>query len=87
MSKKNKKRETLDVTTTFANMNVEGFKWYDPTLEKRLEDKKMGTVQPKVSRREYWQMVRGAFLAAIPAILSITLIFGLLIGFAYLWLS
>ncbi len=87
MPKKRKKPDNLDTTTTFANMNVEGFKWYDPTLEKRLEDRKKGIVPPKISRREYWQMVRGAFVAALPVILMITLIFGILVGVAYLWLS
>ncbi len=87
MAKKKKKKPELDTTTTFVNMNVEGFKWYDPTLEKRLEDKKKGIVPPKISRREYWQMVRGAFAAAVPVILLIMLIFGLMVCFAYLWLS
>lgn len=69
-------------------MNVEGFKWYDPTLEKRIEERKKGTViPPKVSRREYWQMVRGAFAALLPVLLGITVIFGALMGIAYLWLS
>lgn len=90
MSKKSPKRQKpeLDTTTTFANMNVEGFKWYDPTLEKRIEERKKGTViPPKVSRREYWQMVRGAFAALLPVLLGITVIFGALMGIAYLWLS
>lgn len=87
MAKKKKKKPELDTTTTFVNMNVEGFKWYDPTLEKRLEDKKKGIVPPKISRREYWQMVRGAFAAAVPVILLIMLIFGLMVCFAYLWLN
>lgn len=90
MSKNPKKRNKpeLDTTTTFANMNVQGFKWYDPTLEKRIEEeKKMGTIiPPKVSRREYRQMVRGAFAALFPILLGIIAIFGLLYCFAYLWL-
>lgn len=89
MSKKRQKRQKpkLDTTTTFANMNIEGFKWYDPTLEKRLEEKNKGIIPPKVSRREYWQMVRGAFAAMWPFILGIVAIFGALWLFAYLWLS
>lgn len=86
MRKKGKKPENFDTTTTFVNMNVEGFKWYDPTLEKRLEEKKKGIVQPKISRREYWRMVRGAFAAALPIILIMMIIFGLIVCFAYLWL-
>ena len=91
MAKNSKKRNKpeLDTTTTFANMNVEGFRWYDPTLEKRLEERKKhgNTIPPKVSRREYWQMVRGAFSAFLPIILCIIAIFGIMIGFAYAWLS
>lgn len=90
MPKKPKKvKPELDTTTTFANMNVEGFKWYDPTLEKRIEkrEKDGKVIPPKISRREYWQMVRGAFAALWPILLGIIGIFGLLYGFAYLWLS
>ena len=81
-----KKKAELDTTTTFANMNVEGFKWYDPNLEKRIEERK-GVIPPKISRREYWQMVRGAFAAFMPFLLGFMAIFGLLVGIAYLWLS
>ena len=85
--KKKKKRAELDTETTFANMNVEGFKWYDPTLEKRRENQEKGIVPRKISRKEYWQMVRGAFAAFLPVFLGIVLIFGTLVGIAYLWLS
>ena len=87
-AKKAKKvKAELDTTTTFANMNVEGFKWYDPTLEKRLKEKEQGIVHPKVSRKEYFQLVRGAYAALWPILLGIVAIFGTLIGIAYLWLS
>lgn len=90
MPKKSPKRKKpeLDTTTTFANMNVEGFKWYDPTLEKRLNERKKGTViPPKISRREYWQILRGAYYALIPVILGVIAIFGVMVCIAYLWLS
>ena len=88
MSKKAKKpRSELDTTTTFANMNVEGFKWYDPTLEKRLKQKEKGIVQPKVTKREYFRLVRGAYAALWPVLLGVVIIFGALVGIAYLWLS
>lgn len=89
MPKKSPKRPKpeLDTTTTFANMNVEGFKWYDPTLEKRLEERKKGTIiPPKISRREYRQILRGAYLALIPIILGVIAIFGVMFCIAYLWL-
>ena len=88
MSKKAKKpKRELDTTTTFANMNVEGFKWYDPTLEKRNKERDMGVVHPKVTKKEYFRLVGGAYRALWPVILSVVLIFGALVGIAYLWLS
>lgn len=87
MAKKPKKQKIeLDTTTTFVNMNVEGFKWYDPTLEKRLNDRK-GMVPQKISRKEYRQMVRGAFAAFAPFIVGMIVVFGLMMVIAYLWLS
>lgn len=88
MSKKAKKpKAELDTTTTFANMNVEGFKWYDPTLEKRIKEREKGIVQPKVTGKEYFKLVRSAYAALWPVILCVTAIFGALVGIAYLWLS
>ena len=88
MSKKeNKPKSELDTTTTFVNMNVEGFKWYDPTLEKRKKEQERGIVQPKVTKREYFRLVRGAYAAMWPVILGVIAIFGALVGIAYLWLS
>lgn len=80
--KKKKPDDDLDTTTTFANMNVEGFRWYDPTLKEGKRREKLN-----VTRKEYWAMVKGAFLAIGPYILGAILIFGLLAGLAYLWLS
>ena len=88
MSKKAKKpKRELDTTTTFANMNVEGFKWYDPTLEKRIKERQKGIVQPKVSKKEYFQLIRAAYSALWPVLLVAAAIFGTLVGIAYLWLS
>lgn len=85
--KKDKPKQELDTTTTFANMNVEGFKWYDPTLEKRKKEQEKGIVQPKVSKKEYFRLVLGAYAALWPILLIIVAIFGALVGIAYLWLS
>ena len=84
MPKKNKKDDELDTQTTFADMNVEGFKWYDPTRKKHKDEK---TVRRKVSRKEYWQMVRGAFAAFMPFFLIFLISMGIVIILAYLWLS
>ena len=35
MSRKNKKDNGLDTETTIVDMNVEGFKWYNPTVKKQ----------------------------------------------------
>ena len=83
--KKKKQKPAFDTETTFVNMNVEGFKWYDPTLEKRLKQQK-SVVPQKISRKEYWQMVRGAFSAFLPYFLGIVLVFGTMVAIGYLWL-
>jgi hypothetical protein len=79
--KKQKKQEELDTETTIADMNVDGFKWYNPS---KKDEKK--TVH-KISRKEYWQMVRGAFAAYAPYI--IILLLSLILSFLLikLWLS
>ena len=80
--KKEKRRDDLDTETTFADMNIEGFKWYDPSLKKN--GGKVDRI--KVTRKEYWSMVKGAFLAYLPMILCIVGAFSLVIGLMYLWL-
>ena len=82
MSKKEKKQDDLDMETSFADMNVEGFRWYDPHRKKRGDKSQ----KIKLTRKEYWAMVRGAFSAFLPLFLCI--IFGFLFVFllAYLWL-
>lgn len=79
--KKKKERVELDTETTFADMNVEGFTWYDPNRKKR------NGKGVKLTRKEYWAMVRGAFEAMLPMFLCI--IAGALLIFllAYLWLK
>ncbi len=80
MSKK--KRDDLDMETSFANMNVEGMRDYRPNAGNR----KQGKV-PRVSRKEYWQMVKGMFASILPMLLCVCLGFGVVIALAYLWLS
>ncbi len=83
MPKRNKKRDDLDTETTFADMNVEGFSWYDPHLKKGNKQKR----REKVSRKEYWRMVRGAFAAYAPVFLIVILVFAIMGLIAYLWVS
>lgn len=83
MAKKNKKPDDLDTETTFADMNIEGFRWYDPNKKKQK-----GTVhRPKISRKEYWQMVKGAFSAYLPIFLIITIVFAIMGCIAWIWVS
>ena len=49
MPRKNKK-DDLDMETSFADMNVEGFRWYDPYAKKNNGVKQ---VKQKISRKEY----------------------------------
>lgn len=84
MSRKNKKDDDLDTTTTFADMNVEGFKWYDPSAKKDDGENK---VRHKIPRKEYWRMVRGAFAAFLPIFLFFLIGMGVIIALFYLWLS
>lgn len=80
--KKDKKRKAeLDVETTVADMNVEGFSWYDP---KRKGKKPQAT---KLTKKEYWAMVRGAFVSMLPLIGCMLVAGGLMVLLAVLWLS
>ncbi len=83
MGKKNKKPDTLDTETTFADMNVEGFSWYNPNIKKKGNGKR----REKLTRREYWQMVKGAFLAYLPVFLIVICVFGIMALIGWLWVS
>lgn len=82
--KKNKKEDTLDTETTFANMNVDGFRWYDPNYKGKSNTNKH---KQKLSRKEYRQMVRAAFVAYLPIILIVTIVFAIMGALAWLWLN
>ncbi len=83
MAKKEKKQDDLDTETTFADMNVEGFHWYDPSKKSGKKSAPIG----KLTRKEYWAMVRGAFAAMLPMILCIGIGATAMVLFAYLWLG
>ena len=78
--------DDLDTTTSFADMNVDGFKWYNPKAKQKKQGE-MKKVKTKVSRKEYWAMVRGAFAAIAPFILISILMFGLVFLLAYFWVK
>ncbi|MGN0807894.1 MAG: hypothetical protein ACI4MN_05570 [Candidatus Coproplasma sp.] len=83
MAKKEKKHDDLDTETTFADMNVEGFRWYDPNLKKNGEKKNKN----KISRKEYWAMVRAAFVAYLPVFGIVIAVFGIVAVIAWLWVG
>lgn len=64
-------------------MNIEGFRWYDPSKKNKSEN----SVGHKVSRREYWRMVGGAFAAFLPFFFIFIASMGVVVVLAYLWLS
>ncbi|MBQ8292054.1 MAG: hypothetical protein IJX88_06095 [Clostridia bacterium] len=78
--KKERRKEELDTETTFADMNVEGFSWYNPNKKKGA--KPIGPV----TKKEYWAMVKGAFAAMLPVILCVVAVSLLVFIFAMLWL-
>lgn len=86
MSKKNNRPDDLDTETTFADMNIEGFRWYDPH-KKKSGQSGMKKHKQKISRKEYWQMVRAAFAAYAPIFLIVILVFGIMGVIAWLWVS
>ena len=79
---KAKKKDDLDMQTTVANMNVEGFRWYDPTIKDGPKNP-----SPQLTRKEQRAMIRGAFRAMLPMIVCIGLGCLLMFLFAYLWLG
>ncbi len=79
--KKKKRKEKLDTQTTVANMNVEGFKWFDPKRDDRLKNP-----PPKLTKKEQRALIRGAYQAMLPMILCIAVGFLAVYLLAYLWL-
>ncbi len=82
MAKKEKKKDTLDTQTTIADMNVEGFRWYDPA-KKRGEKKET----PNLTKKEQRAMIRGAYKAMFPMIICIGVAFLGMFLLAWLWLK
>ena len=80
---KEKRKDDLDTETSFADMNVEGFGWYDPSAKKNKRKKP----DTKITRKEYRAMVKGAYLAMLPMIIAIIAGFLLVFLIAYLWLK
>lgn len=79
-----KKPEFIDDGRSIADMNVEGFSWYMP---KKFQTERQNLSDLKLTRKEKWAMIIGAFKAIIPVVfVMIALLFGLFLLMA-LWLS
>ena len=64
MSKeKNKRNDFVDDGSTIADMNVEGFRWYQ---SKKTQQHKKNLVEVDLSPKERRAIVKGAFLAFLP---------------------
>ncbi|MBO5737125.1 MAG: hypothetical protein J6S04_04880 [Clostridia bacterium] len=83
MAKKEKRKriDNLDTETTFAEMNVEGFSWYDPNRGKRKAQ------QTQLTKKEQRALMRGAVRAMLPMLICILAGMALMFLLAYLWLK
>ncbi len=86
MAKKEKKekkpKEELDTQTTVADMNVEGFSWYDPTKKKGNKNP-----PPKLTKKEQSALIKGAYKAMLPMIICMASVMLLMFLLAFLWLK
>lgn len=82
MSKR--KKDDLDTETSFTDMNVDGFSWYDP---QRKKDRKENKSSAKLTGKEKKAMLRGAILAMLPFICIVVLVFGIVFLLAYIWVN
>lgn len=79
---KRKKIDDLDMETTVADMNVEGFSWYDPN--KKAKNNGQPT---KLTKKEERALMLGAFRAMLPMIGCILTGMLLMFLFVFLWLK
>lgn len=80
--KKQKQQDDLDMETTFADMNVDGMPWYNPS--KKKEGSKDGI---QLTRAEKWAMFKAGFIALIPYVLGVAGAFLLIFAILALWLN
>lgn len=81
-----KKKDDLDTETTIADMNVDGFRWYDPHRKKNdASAREKRDLQ--LTKKEKRAMVRGAFVAALPLVGCVVVALLAVFGLAFLWLK
>ncbi len=78
--KRKRKDDDLDTETTFADMNVEGMRGYNPHRKKKSE-------QEKIDKKEQRKMILGAYAAFAPIICIIIVVGILMYLLAYVWLK
>ncbi len=80
---KEKKKKTYadDDGRTIVNMNVDGFRWYNPARSDKKIDK-----ADRPTRKETHAIIRAWFAVYMPRILSVLVGFGLAIGLIVCWL-
>ncbi len=83
MAKKQKKsKQALDTKTTVADMNVEGFDWFNPA---RKDGK--NNPPPQLTKKEQRALIRGAYKAMLPMILCMIVVGLGMFLLAWLWLK
>ncbi len=78
---KDKKQDELDTQTTIADMNVEGFSWYDPARKEGKSQK------VSMTKKEQRAMILGAYRAMLPMIGCILAGAAIIMLIAFLWLK
>lgn len=84
MSKKDKQQnQPLDEETTFADMNVDGFRWYNPS--KKSDDASKEPVH--LTRKERRAIMKAGFVAVLPVVGIVAVAFTIVFLLAKLWLG
>ena len=84
--KREKKQEIeLDMETTIADMNVEGFSWYNPA--KKADEKSGKQEKIYLTKKEKRAIRKAAWQAMIPIFFIIAIAFALVYFLARIWLS
>ena len=71
--KQAEKQEELDTETTFADMNIDGFKWYDPSKKSAKKGEKI-----KLTRKEKWAITKAVMISMLPVFGIVCAMFAIL---------
>ena len=78
-----KKKYADDDGRTIVNMNVEGMPWYNPTVS----GKKKRNKDDEPTKKEFFAMVKAAFVAYFPAFCCMLAGLTMAFFFLYLWFN